>query len=181
MKKNKIFAVSFGGVLTALSVVILYMGNIPFVEYIASIFSGIAAFFGYLEFGGKTGMLIYAACGLLSMLLSPSKEPAILYVFIFGYYPIVKSSLEKRIKFKVLRIVIKFLIFNIAVSIAYAILIFLFKLPVDTIGNLGNWTLLVLLGILNIMFVVYDISLKSYGIFYLKILQPKLYKIFKIK
>lgn len=181
MASKKVFAVAYGGVLTALSVVLLLVGNVPFAEFVAPVFAGIIALFAYVELTGKYALLVYLATTIVGLVVSPNKEPVLLYACFFGYYPSVKFALDKGIKFKLLRAIIKLLVFNCAMVVAYLILVFLFKVPIEEIGALGKWTLVLLLGIANVLFVLFESTLRVFSLFYEKVLQPKVHKAFNIK
>lgn len=112
------------------------------------------------------------------MLIAPDKEAAILYVMFLGYYPILKSVIE-RIKKPVLEWAVKLLIFNAAVIAAYAIIIHVITTGED-MNVFGKYTVLVLLALGNVTFVVYDFALSklvtAYLVKFRKILFKKIIK-----
>lgn len=181
MKREKIFSIAFGGILTAISLIILFVGNIPFAEYIAPVFAGVLILFAYIEFSAKIALTIYGACSLLALIVSPNKEPALLYIFFFGYYPALRFLLDEKLKIKALSFVIKIFIFNCSMAVAYLILIFVFGMPLDEMGDLGKYSFVILGAALNIAFLAFEFSLKSFALFYTRILQKKIHHIFKLK
>lgn len=48
-----------------------------------------------IEFGIKTGYVLYAAIGLLSLFVVPDKEMSLIFVFFLGFYPLLKASIER--------------------------------------------------------------------------------------
>jgi hypothetical protein len=57
--------------------------------------AGTVNFIVLLECGRRWSLLAYAAVSLISILLLPTKAPAVLYAAFFGYYPIIKSLIER--------------------------------------------------------------------------------------
>ena len=64
--------------------------------------------------------------GILSVLLVPELELAFFYVFVIGYYPVLRQALA-RIKSTLLRWIIKFAVFNGATVLVYALLFALLR------------------------------------------------------
>ncbi len=114
IKKSKKLAVC--AILSALGVVLMYIGAIFEVldismACIVSMFTVIAV----IEIGGIYPWLLFAVTGTLSMLLLPQKFGAIIYVFMAGYYPMIKCLVE-RIGNRWLLWSLKLLFFNVALG-----------------------------------------------------------------
>jgi hypothetical protein len=107
------------------------------------------------ELGEGIAFLIFAASGLLSLLL-PDKTVAVLYIFFLGHYPIFKSYLE-RVKNKALNWVLKLAVFNLCAAAVYFITVNLLGLTFGILkyGVIPVWLLL------NAAFVVYDIAVSG--------------------
>lgn len=120
---NKSKNIAFCGVFAALAVVVMCLGGfLPFMTYVCPMISILLCGFVY-NFAGKTSAVCwYISVVILSLLLCPDKEAAILYSFL-GYYPIIKSQIDK-MRFKWL---IKILFFN-------AIIVSLYWLLMNIIG-----------------------------------------------
>jgi hypothetical protein len=58
---------------------------------LASVFAAAAV----IEAGLASGLYVYAVSSALGMLLLPDKAAPILYMVFFGYYPVVKSLIER--------------------------------------------------------------------------------------
>ena len=81
-----------------------------------------------------------------------------MYAAFFGYYPVIKSFLESKLP-RVVEWIVKFLIFNAAMVLAYVIIIFVFGMPLDEMEEFGQYAVPILLGMGNVVFFVYDIAL----------------------
>ena len=47
-----------------------------------------------IECGDRTALLMYGAVSILSLLLLPAKESAVVYLLVFGWYPVAKRRIE---------------------------------------------------------------------------------------
>lgn len=93
--RQKSRQIAFGGMLTAVSVVIMALGSIiPLNTYTCPVLC-IFLTRPVLERCGKTiGWCYYLAVMILSLLLAPDREAALVYAFL-GYYPMVKPWFER--------------------------------------------------------------------------------------
>ena len=164
------------GVLAALSVIILYLGcAIEVLDLTMSAIVSLLVVVIVIEMGYKYAWLTYIATAILSILLLPQKSPAIFYACFMGFYPIIKSYLE-RINSALVRWIIKLVVGNAALALMF-ILMSLF-LPDEFEGG---WLMLVtyLLGI--IAFLMYDVALsKLITLYFVRIRDRiKIYKFLK--
>lgn len=164
------------GVLAALSVIILYLGcAIEVLDLTMSAIVSLLVVVIVIEMGYKYAWLTYIATAILSILLLPQKSPAIFYACFMGFYPIIKSYLE-RINSALVRWIIKLVVGNAALALMF-ILMSLF-LPDEFEGG---WLMLVtyLLGI--IAFLMYDVALsKLITLYFVRIRERiKIYKFLK--
>ena len=112
--------IALGGLLTALGVVLMFLtGLIPIGTYALPAIAGVLLIVAVIEIGAKWAWMIYAAVAVLSLLFAADKEAALLFVLFFGYYPVLKSFLE-RISNKVLSWISKFAVFNVAVVYVFS-------------------------------------------------------------
>ena len=83
-----------------------------------------------------------------------------LFIGFFGFYPILKSTLEK-IKIRSVEYICKFAVFNACILISYWVIINVFGIGdiIEEMGDFGDYGLLVMLLIANVTFFVYDIAL----------------------
>lgn len=172
---------------TALSVVILMPTALDLFVYALPAMAGMLTMFCVVELNRKWSIGVYTAVSLISLLLVPNKEAAIMYVAFFGYYPIVKSVLESKLP-KIPEYICKFLIFNLSVICAYAVLIKLLGMPFDELmgiteddGLLKRFAVPVMLLLGNLVFIVFDIALTRIVTVYLRVWQKKFKKLFPFK
>ena len=181
MRNKHSFRVALGGVISALSLVVLMMtGVIPFATYSLPCLAGLLLVVVVVECGAKWAWVSFAATAILSMMITPDREAAIMYTALFGYYPMVKQQIEKRF-FGVKEWAYKLLLFNISVVIAYFIAINLLGMTylLEDLGDSVALGLLALLGLGNIVFVLYDVAMTRMLSAYIFVFRKKLFKRFK--
>lgn len=156
---------AYGGMGTGL-ITMLLMGTsiLPFLEYAVPAICAMMIFFIMEECGMQTAVLCYAASSILSVLLVPNKEPAILFALFFGIYPVVQRLLTRHCS-KPVQIVLKYLMFNLTMIGAYAVLIYLFGMHElwDELGLGLSYGAAVLLLFGNFAFALFDLLLKKAG------------------
>ena len=125
--------------------------------------------------GRPTATLVYVAVSILSLIIVPVKEAAFLFVGFFGYYPIIKSKLEQ-LRPRLIEYLVKFLIFNASVIGCYAILIYIMGIDevLEETGMFGQYSLLVLILLGNIMFIIYDFAITNLTYVYTSWFRPKI-------
>ncbi|MEG2053397.1 MAG: hypothetical protein RR052_00500 [Oscillospiraceae bacterium] len=171
MNTNRITTknIALCGVMAALSSLCMVCGGfLPLATFIAPALAGILLVPAAVEIGYRNGYWIYAIVGAISLLIVPEKEMAFLFIFFFGYYPILKAKLEK-LKKPWLVWLVKFSIFNVSVIGLYALLIFVFKLDalVNDFKGTTNILLFVFVIIANVTFYVFDIALSRLVFLYM--------------
>lgn len=171
--------VALGGMLTALTVtVMMTTGILPFMTYALPAVAGFMVAVAVLELNDKWAWMIFASVSLICLFLVPDKEAAVIYVFFFGWYPIIKRRLESKLP-RFWEVPIKLIIFNAAMIAAYSVIINVFGIPLDESGELGQYAAVILLALGNVVFVCYDIALSKLIIAYVKLWQPRVRKLFK--
>lgn len=181
MNKRKVlsFKVALGGVVAALSLLFMILAGVTStLVYAIPMITGALLMMLVVEFGHGFATLIYVAVSVLSLLLLGNKEAAIMYVAFFGYYPIIKSILEKHIRSFVCWIV-KYLIFNVAIVSSYFITTRIFMISFEDIESLGKFALPLLLLAGNVLFVIYDIMLTRLVSVYLYRWRKSIKRVFK--
>ncbi len=115
---------ALGGIIAALSVTTMFLTAVfTTLSYALPAAAGILLVVVVIDVDKKWAFGVYAATALLALLVLPNKEAAVMYVLFFGHYPIVKAVLEKRLR-GVLLWVVKFVIFNVSVVLAYVIILY---------------------------------------------------------
>lgn len=170
------YTVSLCGIMCGLALALMFiLGMIPSFEYVTPAVAGILIWVIRDRLGVKYGLVSYIAVGLLCLLITPNYEVAMMYIFLLGYYPIVREYLQ-RIRLKILRRAAKLALFSVTAVGAYTVLIYLFGMTylLDDANDFGKYGTLILYGMGAFAFVMYDIFLGMYAPFYEKILKPKI-------
>ena len=125
MKRSKKMALT--GMLCALAVVLMMLGGvIPLATFCCPALAGLMLIPVFVECGEKLSWCAYAAIAALSLILCPDKEAALLLAFI-GYYPILRWRLDQ-LRSRLLRVVAKLGVFNLAVLAMYALSILVLQM-----------------------------------------------------
>ena len=148
--------VALCGMLGALSAVILTLGGlVPAATFCCPMLASLPVLAGFLACGAQGGRLLFLLSAALGLLLGPDKEAAMLYAAL-GWYPLVKSRLDRRPR--PVRLAQKLLLVNLAGGACYAILLFVFRLQSlqSELREAGRLLLLLLLAGGNAVFFLYD-------------------------
>jgi len=82
--------------LTAVSVVILYLGSVfEVMDLTISCAASFTVLFCTVELGNRYAFAVYAGTSILSFILVPNKWIAVYFVIFFGIMPITKKLFEK--------------------------------------------------------------------------------------
>ncbi len=170
------YRIALGGLLTAAAVAILFLGSvIPFATFISPALASICILYFCMEYGRPTALIVYAAVGILAALLAPDKEQALIFIFLLGYYPIVKGLFE-RLRSKAVVLLLKALLCDLTMLSLYFILTRVLVIAAVR-EEFAQYTvpLLILLTVLGtITFLVYDAALTKLAIYYEVKLRPRL-------
>ena len=173
-RTNKITLCSL---MAALSVVLMLGAYFPYLTYTIPAFAGLCIMVVLLELGTKWAISAYITSALLTVLFC-EPEAMLMYVFLFGYYPILKAVIE-RIKKPIFEWPIKMIFFNAVVILVYSFIAELFGIAKTDTEVFGSYTVYVLLAVSNIVFLVYDITVAKMSVFYFYVIKPKIRKFFK--
>lgn len=139
-----------GGMITGLSICFLYLASaVPGVKLTLIALSSIILGLVYKKQGIKLVIYIYIAVSLLAILIVPLKTVVILYIFMFGFYPIIKFTSEKLVNKKSIWL-IKIIFANISLSIILIIAHYILSLNIP-------FVFLIYIGY-NIIFIAYDLA-----------------------
>ncbi len=153
--------VALCGVLCALSVVLLLVGNVLQIgTYAAPMLASLLLIPAGEEYGPRAALLLYLATSVLGVLLVPDKELALFYALVLGYYPVLRGALA-RIRPAPLRWAAKLACFNAAALAMYALLLAVFAAPAlrAEFSAMGRGIPAALLGLGNAAFLLYDLAL----------------------
>ncbi|MFA9381001.1 MAG: hypothetical protein ACERKO_08070 [Acetanaerobacterium sp.] len=177
-RKKASFKVALGGIVTALALMLLFAtGLVPIATYALPALAGALLICIVAELGEKWAFSVYAATAILSLLITPDREAALLFLFFFGHYPVIKSMLE-RIKSRVIEWLLKFIVFNACVLTCYALIFYVFQMQyvMESFEEFGRYSVPIFLITGNLAFLLYDFTLSSLVAFYMKWVRVKLFK-----
>lgn len=173
------FKVAFGGIIVALSIVLMFStGIIPTLTYAIPAIVGALLMAIVIEIGPAFASAIYVAVSILSLFMVADKEAAVMYAAFFGYYPIIKSFIERKTG-NVASWLIKYIIFNVSMVVSYTVVAKVFMITFDDIEFLGKFALPSLLFMGNIVFALYDIALTRLVTTYLSSWRKYVKRMFK--
>lgn len=170
------YVVSLCGVMSGLALALMFiLGMVPSFEYISPAMGGMLIWIIRKQLGVKYGMVSYLAVAFLGLLVVPNYEATMMFLFLLGYYPIIRECLQK-IKIKILQWIVKLAVYAIPSVGAYTILIYLLGMEylLEDANEFGKYGSMVLLGFGAFAFILYDIFLGILVPFYDKIIKPKI-------
>lgn len=116
---------AYCGMAAALSIAFMLLGAvIPIFMYIAPAIASFLVATVCVECGKTLAWTAYGAVSLLSLLFVPDKEVALTFVFLLGYYPLVKPKFE-HIRPALLRGLCKLLLCNGGILLMYGLVLLL--------------------------------------------------------
>lgn len=163
------------GVITALAVLLMLSTAVfPFATIALPAIAGMLLCIIVIEINGKWAVLGYIAISIIGMMITPDREAAMLFVCFFGFYPILKSGLEK-IRFRALEWIIKLSVFSVSIFVWYMIVMFILKMPgiIDEYTQYGQIFMIAMVVMAYFVFVLYDISLTLLISTYINWFKPK--------
>lgn len=151
---------------------------IPFLEYALPAIAGLLLVIMVIEISRKWAFASFFTVSLLSFIILPNKEVALMYAAFFGYYPILKSLLESKLG-KVLEYILKFVIFNLSFAGAILLSVYVLKIPFDEMEKFGWIAIPIFMFFANIMFILYDYTLTQLVFLYMEKLRKGFRRIFR--
>lgn len=164
------------GVLVALSVIILYLGcAIEVLDLTMSAIVSLLVVIIVIEMGYNYAWMTFVATAILSLVMLPQKSPAIFYTCFMGFYPILKSHIE-RIGAAPIRWGIKLVVGNGAIALMLLVLKYFVPDEFE-----GGWILVGTYLLALFAFLMYDIALTKLITLYFKMIRDrvKIYKYLK--
>ncbi len=173
MKKIS-YKIALGGILASVCILMMFLTAVfPLLNMVLPLFAGTLLAVVAIEISTSWGFVTFATVAVLSIFVTPDKEAAILFIMFFGYYPVLKFLIEN-IKSGLVKWIIKVVMFNIAVIVAYYILIYItgtFDL-FEEFDFFGKYAVEILLAIGNAFFILYDYTVSAIVTCYLKWFRP---------
>ena len=154
-----------GSMLAALGVVVMLLGAVLSLGmYVCPMIVGLCLMPYGREYGVRSQLMVWIVISVLSFLLVPNPEENLMFAGLFGWYPAVHPILERVPKR--LRWPVKLLVFNAVIIAIEALVIFVLVPEI-----LDASMLLLLLGLGNVMFVMYDRIIPKFPAIYEKYLK----------
>ena len=175
MKNTK--KITLCGMVASLSIVIMLTSYFPYLTYAIPALAGIFMMVPLIECGVSWSFGTYIASSAI-IFITGETEAKLLYVLFLGYYPILKSLIE-RIKKQAVEWVLKLICFNAAAVAFYYVSSMLFAVSFDDLGDFGKYGAFIFLAICNVVFVIYDIGISRVASYYIISLHDKVKKIIK--
>lgn len=166
---NQTRKIALCGMMSALSVVIMAIGALLGIGiYAAPMMAGLLLLPLGITLGRKEQLLVWISASLLCLMLIGDWEQNLMYLCLFGLYPILYPLFQKLPKG--LRLMAKLAFFNL-VTVAAEALVLLVLVP----EPLSAGMILTLLAVGNLTFLLYDRLIPLYAL----ILHKHLNRIFK--
>ena len=151
MKQTKRIAMC--GMMAALSVVLMVLGGaLGLGTYVSPLLAGLCLIPIGNAYGKKYQVILWLAVSALSLLLVPNIEESLMYLCLFGCYPILRPQFQKLPK--VLRFITKLLFFTVVFT-ALQLLITLVLVP----EVMGTGMMVTLIVLADVTLMVYDFVL----------------------
>ena len=179
--KNHTMKLAFSGMITALSTVVLFLTNlVPAASYSLPALAGALMVVAVIEIGESWAWAAYIAASLLSLLVVADKEASLIFILLFGYYPILKARFE-RIKTRPLVWAAKFALFNVAVIAEFFLTIHLLGVPEESYSLFGVYLPWVFLLMGNLIFLLYDYCVSCMVVVYCQRMHKMVHKWLHLK
>lgn len=162
-QNGKAYNIALGGMVAALSLVFMFLAMVfPQADLVFPALAGVLLICTLSEIGPGWSYMIFAAVGILSLLILPAKQVAVYYILFLGHYPITKCYIE-RIENKLLNWLAKLVVFNACTVLVLDICEWLFDFSG---GILKYYYYLPTVLLFIAAFVVYDIALDKLAVLY---------------
>lgn len=175
---KKTTKITLSAMMAALASVFMLLSFFPYLTYAIPAIAGLFIMVVVVEVGEKWAVLSYLVSAVIVFMFA-NIESQLLYIFFFGFYPIIKALIE-RIRKPVFEWIIKFVVFNSSVLCVYLIFSKIMGgFAIEDFGALGKYGVYILLALGNIVFVLYDITVSRTAMVYLRVLHPKIKKLLR--
>ena len=175
MKNTK--KITLCGMVASLAIVIMLTSYFPYLTYAIPALAGIFMMVPLIECGVAWAFGTYIASAAI-IFITGETESKLLYVLFLGYYPILKSLIEK-INKQAIEWVLKLICFNVAAVAFYYLSSMIFAVSFDDFGEWGKYGALIFLSLCNVVFVIYDIGISRIASYYIIALHDKVKRIVK--
>jgi len=157
------YRVALGGIVSALCLISMFIaGIVPALYLLLPMASGVLLMIIASEVSIQWAFLTYISVSILSLFITADKEASLVFIMLFGHYPIIRFYVQK-IKISLLRFIVKFVIFNFCAISFFFVTVYLFGVEqmLDSMEEIGKYGKPVMLCAVNIIFVLYDLNLQA--------------------
>ena len=163
--------VTLSAMIVALGTVFMVLGGfIEVLDLSVCALASLLVVFAYIEIGKPYYWLVWICTSLATFLLSPGKQLWILYLAIFGIYPILKAFFE-RIKNRSVWLVLKLVYINIILVAFTLVWEFVFSVPLFVFDN--KLFVAIAYAVVNVGFIAYDAFISVMVRLYFVKLRPR--------
>ena len=170
------YRVALGGIISSLCLICMFLTGIFPVLYITlPMIAGILMMIMSVEINTSWAYLTFAATSILALFITFDKEAALLYILLFGHYPVTKQFIE-RIRNTTVRIITKLLLFNICIISEFYITGKILGITefYEELCKKGGFFIIIIMIFINLICLTYDYSLKGMLALYFSKIKPKL-------
>ncbi len=175
--KKQTANLTLSAITAALIAAVMLCSYFPFLTYAVPAVAGAFIIIPLVESGKGYAFATYVVSSFLVAVLA-EPEAKLMYLCFFGFYPIIKALFEK-VKFRFVEYLLKFVSFNGAVTIIYAVLAKVLMIELEGLGDFGKYSILILYVLGNIAFILYDMCISKLCVTYMVRLHDKVKKILK--
>ena len=172
------YRVALGGIVSALCLVVMFLaGVMPALYLLLPMIAGVLLMIIAVEVNKGWALLTYLSVSILSVFITFDKEAALIFIMFFGHYPILRMNIQK-IKNGLFRRIVKFAVFNVCVLAYFYATVFIFGFDeiLEEFNEFGRYGGYIMLGISNLVFVLYDVNLSFTYSFYRIRIMPRFRK-----
>lgn len=174
--REKTYRTALGGILSALAVTFLFLGSVfPFAEIAGPALASVCVLITALEFSSKGAFAVYAAVSVISLIAVPDKESVLLFIFFFGWFPMLKIALDPRMK-PIPAAVLKLAVFNISIFLMYWIIlkVFVMESVSAEFAGYSNAMYAAIIVLANITMLIMDYAFSKIAFLYTRVWRKKL-------
>lgn len=161
MRSDRTKRIALGGMLAAVAVVIMCLGGlVPITTYVCPVLCCLTQYVVLRFCAKRLAWAWFAVVSILSLLLGPDKEAAMVFLAV-GSYPLLKKNFER----SNISVVLKFLFFNGMILLSYFAMIYLLGMQDIAQENMqfGMIGLILILLLGNVTFFLLDKLLDVVG------------------
>lgn len=161
MRSDRTKRIALGGMLAAVAVVIMCLGGlVPITTYVCPVLCCLNQYVVLRFCGKRLAWACFSVVSILSLLLGPDKEAAMVFLAV-GSYPLLKKNFER----SNISVVLKFLFFNGMILLSYFAMIYLLGMQDIAQENMqfGMIGLILILLLGNVTFFLLDKLLDVVG------------------